>query len=184
MACKKLFVSDSCIQGIGLHTAEPIKAGEIVMLWNVGATIIAESEYNARQDLGDDLIKITGVRYVGDYFLHTDDKPRYENYINHSFNPNILYHCGVCFALEDIDANAELTVDYTYLLSESDVMGFIDGKTKAQVRGLQHPIGLLNSCSKLQKLLESTKNKKYDKAVLLDPHISATGSINSPSALT
>lgn len=160
MACKKLFVDYSEIQGAGLYAGEDINAGDIVMLWMDNAHIITEKEYNIRQDENDKTIKVSGVRYVGDYFLYTDGKGRYENSINHSFTPNLLYHCGVCFALTDIKNGDELTIDYTYLLSENDIMGFVDKTTGKQVKGLPALEGLQYSCDKLATLLKHKKENK------------------------
>lgn len=162
MSCKKLYLSNSILQGTGLYTSEFIEVGDVVMLWNVDAFLINEKEYNQRQANGDAVVEMTGVRYVSDYFLYTDERPRYENYINHSFTPNILYHCGVCFALEDIEIGSELTVDYSYMLSESDDMGFVDGITGREVKGLHATVGLLESSKLLQKILEKKLNNRSD----------------------
>jgi SET domain-containing protein len=159
MSCKKLAVEDSKIQGIGLFAAEPIKMGDVVMLWNMDAFLIGEAEYNSRQANGDKLIEMTGVRYVADYFLYTDANPRYENYINHSFSPNILYHCGVCFALRDINSGDELTADYTYLLSETDDMDFVDAATGRKVTGLSGLECLLQTTEILREVLLNVQNR-------------------------
>lgn len=159
MACKKLSVQRSKIQGIGLFAAEPIEMGSVVMLWNMDAFLTSEREYNTRQAAGDKLMEATGVRYVNDYFLFTDAKPRYENYINHSFDPNILYHCGVCFALKDIADGDELTVDYTYLLSETDNLSFNDAKTNTKVTGLSGVDCLLKTSEILLATLTEVKQR-------------------------
>ncbi len=159
MACKKLSVQRSKIQGIGLFAAEPIEMGSVVMLWNMDAFLTSEREYNTRQAAGDKLMEATGVRYVNDYFLFTDAKPRYENYINHSFDPNILYHCGVCFALKDIADGDELTADYTYLLSETDDLSFNDAKTNTKVTGLSGIDCLLKTSEILLATLTEVKKR-------------------------
>lgn len=168
MACKKLFVKTSKIQGTGLYAGESIKAGDVVMLWMSEATIITEAEYNQRQEADDKLIKTTGVRYIGSYFLHTDEKPRYENYINHSFTPNILYHCGICFALKDIECGEELTVNYSYLLSESDSMGFVDERTGLKVSGLPYELGLMDTCKQLLQLIKNKERSSSHETNLLN----------------
>lgn len=162
MSCKKIFLKSSGIQGKGLYAGESIKTGEIVMMWMYKADVITETEYNQRQENNDDLIKTTGVRYIGDYFLHTSFRPRCENYINHSFSPNLLYHCGICFALTDIDEGEELTVDYSYLLSESDNMGFVDEKTGQRVKGLPASVALTESCKKLIKITQTRDAERTD----------------------
>ena len=139
MSYKKLIVKRSSIEGYGLYANEYIRRGEIIMFWAVNAYLIPEDEYNFRQSEKDQQIIATGARYVGPMFLYTDvgpNKDRYENYINHSFTPNVLYHCGVCFALEDIDIGIELTTNYTYLLAEGDSEAFYDLASKKQVCGI------------------------------------------------
>ncbi len=135
MSCKKLKVKQSHISGTGLFTNEFIKKGDIVMLWNVDAFLTTEKDYLQKQRAGDPVMIVTGVRYIDNYFLYTDGNYRIENYINHSFEPNILYHCGICFAMNDIYKNEELTTDYTYLLSEHDVP-FTDKITGKKVCGV------------------------------------------------
>lgn len=179
MSYKKLTVRRSKIEGYGLYANEFIRKGEIVMFWMANAYLIKEIDYNARQLLGDKQMIATGARYVGDMFLYTDVGPnqdRYENYINHSFNPNILYHCGVCFALRDIQINEELTTDYTYLLSENDQETFLDEFSSKEVKGASWKECLLHTTEQLHKLLVSCANDRYESkekvSETLEVHIS------------
>ena len=139
MNCKRLIVKASNIQGFGLFANETIKKGELVMLWNVSSNLIPKHKYDDLTLKQDPVIIKTGVRYINDYFMYTDNEDRMENYINHSFNPNILYHCGICFAIKNIQYNEELTVDYTYLLSENDppVKDTVSGKLVSGISGLE-----------------------------------------------
>jgi len=129
----------SKIQGSGLFTSEYIKRGDVIMLWNANAHVILENEYDQRTAENDEDIIKSGVRYIKNYFLYTDKTDRIENYINHSFMPNVLYHCGICFAIRDININEELTVDYTYLLSEKDppVKDYVSGKIVCGISGYE-----------------------------------------------
>jgi SET domain-containing protein len=151
----KLIVKKSKISGTGLFADEPIKKCSVVMIWNTDAYLISESEYNRRQSLGDQIMVTTGVRYVREHFLFTDEKPRRENYINHSFTPNILYHCGICFALKDIKKDEELTVNYTYLLSETDTESFVDKITGKLISGVSGMQCLKETTRQLSEILES-----------------------------
>src|SRR5688572_20180043 len=114
---KKLFIRESKIPGagIGLFAGEDIKCGDVVMIWSLNCFIVPEADYNAEQAKGNEIFIKTGARFVDGHFLYTDSNPRLENYINHSFEPNMLYHCGVCFAKKDIMASEEVTVDYKYV---------------------------------------------------------------------
>lgn len=180
MSYKKLTVKQSSIAGHGLYTDELIKKGELIMFWMADAHLIKETDYNLKQSLGDIQMISTGARYVGDIFLYTDVGPkknRYENYINHSFNPNVLYHCGICFALRDIQPLEELTTDYTYLLSESDQESFVDEASNKVVRGvswqqclMQTTKQLINLVSDLQNCnLEKNEIKLYTKDIDMSP---------------
>lgn len=158
MSYKKLTVKRSNIEGYGLYADEYIQRGEIIMFWVASAYLIPEDEYNIKQANGDQQIIATGARYVGPMFLYTDigpGKDRYENYINHSFKPNVLYHCGVCFALEDIKPNDELTTDYTYLLAEGDQESFYDTDSGRQVRGANWQDCLKATAEQLVELMQS-----------------------------
>ncbi len=157
MANKKLIVKKSDIDGYGLYAAEDIRRGEIIMIWSKDAYFIPEHEYIARLKMNDKQMMVTGARYVGNTFLYTDigpDKDRYDNYINHSFDPNVLYHCGICFALNDIYTGDELTTDYTYLLAEGDMESFYDVKSKRRVYGANAHECLMATSDKLSKLLQ------------------------------
>lgn len=149
----ELFVEKSNISGRGLFTKHTINKGSIVMLWNNKANIIKEDEYNELQRTGEKIILNTGVRYVGNLFLYTDNLDRYENYINHSDDPNTIYHCGICFAKRYIESNEELTVDYRYLLSEYDDAGFYSNGES--IIGHSAEKALLESSKQLMDVLKS-----------------------------
>ncbi len=165
MSYRNLTVKRSGIEGYGLYANEHIKQGEIIMFWMAEAYLIPEDEYNKRQRQNDQQIIATGARYVGPMFLYTDiglNKDRYENYINHSYKPNVLYHCGVCFALKDIYPDDELTVDYTYLLSSDDQESFVDADTKTLVRGTDWRTCLLHTAKQLTNLLSNVSGCASD----------------------
>lgn len=161
---KQLLVKDSGIQGSGLFADEPIKMGEVVMIWSVDCSIIKEADYNKEQANGNENMVKTGARFVDGIFLYTDDRPRLENYINHSADPNILYHCGVCFALHDIVKGEELTVDYSHVLAAGDYNGFHDAKTGLYVDGLDSLECLRQTTAMLTALLSKVKDDVYSSA--------------------
>jgi hypothetical protein len=105
--------------------------------------------------MGDEQMIKTGARYVGPIFLYTGTEYRKENYINHSFNPNILYHCGICFALTDIKVGEELTVNYSHVLSENDSMAFKDQKTGQMVKGISWKQSIVETSKLLAGLYEN-----------------------------
>ena len=110
----------------GLFATEDIPKKSPVFIFSLikDLKIISEKEFNkswttktpSKKDL---VIRKSGVRYIGDLFLY--GKPEHDKksiYINHSDKPNLLYHCGICFAKKDIKNNDELTVDYRYFDTE------------------------------------------------------------------
>src|SRR5690606_1324628 len=117
----------------------------------VGANIMPESEYQEEQRKGNEYVIKTGVRYVGKYFLYKD-KIEDEEYINHSFDPNLLYHCGICFAARDIQEGEELSLDYKYIFAENDVTMFKDNETDIQVNGIPPKRALVETAKQLLEL--------------------------------
>lgn len=145
-------VKISSISNKGLFTDVGIPKGMIVGLFPYQAKLISEYGYQKGQYEGDEIISMTGVRWVGDYFI-VGDKITNEEYVNHSDNPNLLYHCGVLFALRDIGEGEELTVNYRYFLAVKDTLRFKDTNSAQLVDGLSGFLSLKKSCAELLKLL-------------------------------
>ena len=94
----------SPVHGEGLYTLEDIKKGSIVFYWGMdeGDKPISEEEYlEKRKDKSDETYQKTAARWVYNRFMHCTEWGL-DCYINHSFNPNILYYCGIGFAKRDI----------------------------------------------------------------------------------
>jgi SET domain-containing protein len=149
-------IKDSQIAQMGLFTKEYIKKGSIVGFFMYDSIkIMTEKDYQEEQRKGNSMVIKTACRYVGKYFLY-GDSIGYDEHFNHSFTPNILYHCGICFALRDILPGEELTVNYHYLLAEDDVYNFTDIKSGRKVDGISPTKTLVESAKELIKLYEST----------------------------
>lgn len=142
---------DSEIAGRGVYAVEPIPAGVVIGLFNHDTLIMTEREYQDAQRRGEKLIIQSAVRLIGEYFVYNKTITD-EEYINHSANPNMLYHCGILFAKKDIAADDELTVDYKYFLAEDDVEAFGDKDTGATVTGLNAKDALRQSAAELVEL--------------------------------
>jgi hypothetical protein len=153
---KKLFIGNSTIPnaGTGLFAGEDIRKCDVVMIWSMECFIISEQDYNEEQKKGNKVMIDTGARFVDGYFLYTDTKPRLENHVNHSFDSNMLYHCGVCFAKKDILKGEELTVDYRYVLAKGDAARFVDTTTGATVDGVDSLTCLKETTEDLLNLLK------------------------------
>ena len=151
----KTEIRESKIAGRGVFTLEPIKKGQIVANFPRNAKVITEEEYQEEQRKGNKVIIQSGVRWVGKEFLYKPEIDR-EEYINHSNSPNLLYHCGICFAKRDINIGEELTANYRYFLAENDVYAFKDNEGKL-IDGLSPKEALLQSSKELVELLEEVE---------------------------
>ncbi|MEM1010456.1 MAG: SET domain-containing protein [Myxococcota bacterium] len=106
----------SGIEGLGLFVCTPVAQGTVVANFGHGAHVLGEHAFLEAQARGDELMLKSGVRWIGDVFLY-NPQMGHEEHLNHSSSPNLLYHCGICFAKRAIRAGEELTVDYKYFLS-------------------------------------------------------------------
>ena len=59
-----------------------------------------------------------------------------ECYVNHSYTPTALWHLGFIFALADLPAGAEVTMDYRYVIGDGERMPFADAATGREIVGL------------------------------------------------
>jgi hypothetical protein len=158
-----LFVANevrlSPIEGKGLFALEPIRRKTIIGDLTYETNIISESEYQSAQKAGNTAIIQCGVRLVGNYFVCPAEAEaaegifKNEDYINHSEDPSMLYHCGILFAKKDIQAGEELTVNYKYFLAVNDVESFTDKYSGRRVSGLTGDQALLMSAGELSLLL-------------------------------
>ncbi len=134
----------SAISGEGLYALERIPKGAVIALFPYEEGMLTEDEYQEEQRKGNEVIIMSAVGWVGKYFLTNDDIGN-EEYINHSGDPNMLYHCGICFAKRDIEPGEELTADYKYFLAGTDVNRFTDSRTKETIDGIDTTSALVES---------------------------------------
>ncbi|MCG7490469.1 SET domain-containing protein [Vibrio sp. Of14-4] len=148
-------VKNSTIQGLGLFAAESATKGQLLAILSYQADILTEEEYQEKQRQGNDVITWSAVRWIGEVFL-TGDKIGPEERINHSVDPTMLYHCGLCFAKTDINIGDELTVDYKYFLANDDVNKFKDSEN-IKVDGINSHNALIDSAKELINLFSDAK---------------------------
>lgn len=91
------------------------------------------------------------VRWFEDRFTITLDWPD-ECFINHSFEPNGLWHLGFVFALREISVGEELTVDYRHLLGSGQREDFCDAATGEPIFGWSWEESLARSTQQLAAL--------------------------------
>lgn len=147
-------VRPSKIFGRGLFALRDVKRGTVICSFTTDSKIITETEYLAAIEENRYLVVRTGTRYVGRYFTHTSDPDTDLNFFNHAFEPNLLVHCGVVIALRDIPAGEELTIDYRYLIDDTEIGVYNDAHSGRPIRGLPARQTLLETSRRLMDLLE------------------------------
>jgi hypothetical protein len=153
----KTEVRQTGLYGKALYAAEPIRRGTIVCSFTLGSGVAMEDEYVRAVAEGRQPLMRTGTRYAGKYFTYGNEDASY-NYVNHSFSPTLLCHCGVVVALRDLAAGDELTLDYRTLIDTTDVGIYNDAVTGREIRGLDARETLLKTARELIALVESLEH--------------------------
>lgn len=137
--------------GKGLFLEEPLRHGRIAIgpdridqTWSF-AEILSDPERAAQLH--------TSVRWFEDRYTLSPDWPD-ECYVNHSFEPNGLWLLGFIFAVRDLDAGAELTVDYRHLLAPGQEEEFRDAHTGQPIVGYAWDESLRSGLDALRKLID------------------------------
>lgn len=123
-------IRESAIEGRGVFLKSNVKKGELLVIYTYGISELIHKEYHDQVclDLENsphrDVVD-SSVRYVDNWFIFDSYSKhnlcfgsREGDFVNHSFEPAMIYHCGLCFAARDLKAGDELTVDYRYFMSE------------------------------------------------------------------
>jgi SET domain-containing protein len=150
----KTEVRPSEIQGEGLFALENISKRDIVWYFGYddGDIIISEEEYLQKRITGDKIFQRTACRWIDDKFMYCENWGL-DVYLNHSFDPNVLYYCGLGIAKRDILVGEEITLNFQYMLSENDTVKFIDKSSGDEVCGLSTQEILLRTSKELYELL-------------------------------
>jgi hypothetical protein len=119
-------------EGKGVFLLEGVKRGQILV-----APDAINQVYNAEQRAA--LVPGSAedeacVRWFESYHTVSTDWPD-DCYVNHSFNPNGLWHLGFIFATRDLQAGDEVTTDYRFLVDDNEVMPFKDAETGQEIVG-------------------------------------------------
>ena len=117
-------IKPSAIHGLGVFSRRDYAVGDAVLFFR--EPIFREEDFERLAPEIPELVSNAAARFVGPYMSY-DIKLKSIDYINHSANPNILYHCGIGFARRPIAAGDELTADYHYILTESETIDTPDG---------------------------------------------------------
>ena len=140
--------------GKALFAAEPVRRGTIVGSFTLGSDATTEDEYVRAVADNRQPITRTGTRYAGKYFTFGNVDAPY-NYVNHSFAPTLLCHCGVVVALRDLKPGDELTLDYRTLIDTTDVGIYNDAVSGREIRGWNARETLLKTARQLIGLVEN-----------------------------
>ncbi len=135
--------------GQGVFLAGPVSAGRILVAPDAIPAVFSLQEIRAREDAESALA--ASVRWFEDRFTVSLDWPD-ECYINHDFSPSGLWHLGFVFAARDLEAGAELTVDYRHLLGEGEREVFVDARSGEPIIGWSWAESLRRSSSELARL--------------------------------
>ncbi len=151
MIISRYRIAPSAIPGAGkgLFLSQSVPCGSII----VAPAEIQRSNLLAgtRLEALPETLAATSIRWFEDCCT-VDPEWSDECYINHSFAPNGLWHLGFVFALRDLDAGTELTVDYRMLLREGASPGFRDALTGQEIAGFSWQDALRRAAALLQEI--------------------------------
>jgi hypothetical protein len=155
MILPRYHIADSAIRGAGkgLFLDETVAAGRIITAPDGIDRTFAYAEITASPELSQQFH--ASARWFEDRYTLSPNWPD-ECYINHSFQPNGLWHLGFVFALADLAAGSEITVDYRHLLPPGQAEDFVDSVTGETITGLSWPESLASSTRALAELLAAT----------------------------
>lgn len=139
--------------GKGLFLDKDVSRGTVL----VAPAGIRHDQLVRRRDLPNlaDKLQSSSVRWFEDVCT-VDPDWNDECYINHAFQPNGLWHLGFVFALNDLEAGSELTIDYRLLLGEGETPGFRDALTGLPIVGFDWRESVQRSAALLQDLMSNS----------------------------
>ena len=113
---KKVYVDNSTISGFGLFAGEPIKQGEIILVFG-GCLAVSESRYSG-EFLRSTCVGVTEDIVIGE--LSSSEKQP-SDFINHSCEPNMgMLDAITLVAIRDVQEGEELLCDYSFWENNED----------------------------------------------------------------
>lgn len=155
MILPRYHVAASSIPGAGqgLFLEELVAAGRVITAPDAIERTFRHADISASPELRAQFH--ASARWFEDRYTLSPDWPD-ECYINHSFTPNGLWHLGFVFALAELPAGTEITVDYRHLLPPGEAEDFVDSATGETIVGLSWSDSLAGSTRALAELLDTT----------------------------
>lgn len=153
MICVDYTVKPSLIEGAGsgLFVAHAVAAGRVLIAPSHIQNTVSLTELVSQPNHPD---ADSSIRWFEDHCTVSPDWPD-ECYVNHSFSPTGLWHLGFVFAMRDLVAGEEITVDYRFLLGTSVELGFVDAVTRQPIVGLSWEENLLLSTRALAQIAQT-----------------------------
>jgi hypothetical protein len=136
--------------GQGVFVAEAVARGRILVAPDAIPRVHRWEEVLAMPD--PEAAMAASVRWFEDRYTVSPEWPD-ECYLNHSFEPNGLWHLGFVFAARDLAAGEEITVDYRHLLGDGQEEVFRDALTGRAIVGWSWQESLSRSTRELAALL-------------------------------
>ena len=140
--------------GQGLFLDQHVAAGQIVTAPDAIERTYRYDELTGSPELSAQLY--ASARWFEDRYTVSPDWPD-ECYVNHSFTPTGLWHLGFVFAVRDLPAGSEITVDYRHLLPPGEEEAFVDTATGQKIVGLPWIDSLTLSTQALAALLNGIR---------------------------
>ncbi|TJY65205.1 SET domain-containing protein [Sinimarinibacterium sp. CAU 1509] len=136
--------------GKGLFLDQPVPRGSVIVAPDNVHTVWSESRL--RQYAPDSIEVESSVRWFEDQFSLTPEWSD-ECYVNHSFRPTAQWHLGFIFALSDLPAGTEVTMDYRYVIGDGERLPFTDAETGREIVGLPWAKALSDSAQRIAGLI-------------------------------
>ena len=135
--------------GKGLFLQAPVARGRVVVAPDDIRGTQRWEQVRARPDA--EAAMAASVRWFEDQCTVSLDWPD-ECFVNHSFQPNGLWHLGFIFAARALQPGEELTVDYRHLLPEGEREAFRDAASGEPIIGFSWAESLARSTRELAAL--------------------------------
>lgn len=137
--------------GQGLFLDENIARGRVILAPDNIHTVWPESRLRGYP--ADSVEVHSSVRWFEDRFSLTPEWSD-ECYVNHSYTPTALWHLGFVFALTDLVAGVEVTMDYRYVIGDGEAMPFQDSVTGRPIVGLPWDACVAQTAAQLAALFK------------------------------